>query len=226
MTPPATYEALASIVNLTLLDPELTNSQVIDRLETAQRLGVGVATVRPCDADLAARVLGGSAVRPGAVAGYPYGFQSTGVKLYEVRDLMRRGVKEVSVVLGLSRLLSREFQHVQTELNQLTESCRGEGARLTVLLDVARLTTELKIIAYTCCERAEIESAGPLGTFTPDDLALMKKHLPDETVIQAPAATIEEALSLLAAGVGCIESDSPATILDAWKSRLQPPARS
>jgi deoxyribose-phosphate aldolase len=226
MTPPATYEALASIVNFTLLGPELTNSQVIDRLETAKRLGVGVATVRPCDADLAARVLGGSAVRPGAVAGYPYGFQSTGVKLYEVRDLMRRGVKEVSVVLGLSRLLSREFQHVQTELNQLTESCRGEGARLTVLLDVARLTTELKIIAYTCCERAEIESAGPLGTFTPDDLALMKKHLPDETVIQAPAATIEEALSLLAAGVGCIESDSPATILDAWKSRLQPPARS
>jgi deoxyribose-phosphate aldolase len=221
MSPPATYEALASIVNFTLLDPELTNSQVIEHLETAKRLGLGVATVRPCDADLAARVLGGSAVKPGAVAGYPYGFQSTGVKLYEVRDLMRRGAKEVSVVLGLSRLLSREFQHVQTELNQLTEACRGEGARLTILLDVAKLTTELKIIAYTCCERAEIESAGPLAAFTPDDLALMKKHLPDETVIQAPTATLDEALSLLEAGVGRIATESPAVILDAWRAELQ-----
>jgi deoxyribose-phosphate aldolase len=220
MTPPETYGALASIVNFTLLDPELSNSQVIERLEIAKRSGVGVATVRPCDAEIAARVLGGCAVRPGAVAGYPYGFQSTGVKLYEVRDLMRRGAMEVSVVLGLSRLLSREFQHVQTELNQLTEACRGEGARLTILLDVARLTTELKIIAYTCCERAEIESAGPLASFTPDDLALMKKHLPDETVLQAPAATLDEALSLLDSGVGRIATDTPCEILDVWAARL------
>jgi len=220
MTPPATYEALASAVNLTLLNPELTNAQVIEQLELAKRLGLGVATARPCDADLAARLLAGSAVRPAAVAGYPYGFQSTGVKLYEVRDLMRRGAREVSVVLGLSRLLSREFQHLQTELNQLTEACRGEGARLTILLDVARLTTELKIIAYTCCERAEIESAGPLGALTPADLALMQKHLPDETVIQAPAATLEEALLWLEAGAGRIATDIPAVILEAWKARL------
>jgi deoxyribose-phosphate aldolase len=222
MTPPATYEALASAVNLTLLDPELTNSQVIERLELAKLLGVGVATVRPCDADLAARVLGGSAVRPGVVAGYPYGFQSTGVKLYEVRDLMRRGAKDVSVVLGLSRLLSREFQHIQTELNQLTEACRGEGARLTILLEVARLTTELKIIAYTCCERAEIESAGSLGALTLTDLALMQKHLPDETVIQAPAAFLDEALSWWEAGAGRIATETPADILEAWQARLQP----
>jgi len=221
MPPPATYEALASIVNCTLLGPELTNSQVIERLELAQRLGVGVATVRPCDADLAARVLAGSTVKPGAVVSYPYGFQSTGVKLYEVRDLMRRGVKELSVVLGLSRLLSREFQHVQTELNQLTETCRGEGARLTILLDVERLTKELKIIAYTCCERAEIESAGPLGALPPDDLALMQKHLPDETVIQAPAATLEEALEQLEVGVGRLATESPRLILEAWQTSLR-----
>src|SRR3569832_800087 len=130
MTPPATYEALAALVNVTLLGPELTTSQVIEHLDQAKRLGVGLATVRPCDADLAARVLAGSSVIPGSVVSYPFGFQSTGVKLYEVRDLIRRGVKEVSVVLGLSRLLSREFQHVQTELNQLTETCRAEGAHL------------------------------------------------------------------------------------------------
>src|SRR4051812_43775531 len=104
MTPPPTYEALSSAVHQILLGPELTNSQVIEELESAKRYAVAVATVRPCDVDLAARVLAGSAVRTGAVAGYPYGFQTTGVKLYEVRDLLRRGAKEVSAVLGVSRL--------------------------------------------------------------------------------------------------------------------------
>ena len=74
----------------------------------------------------------GQSVRPGSIVSYPYGFQSTAVKLYEARDLLRRGAKEIGVVIGASKLLSREFQQVQTELNQLVEACRGAAARLTV----------------------------------------------------------------------------------------------
>jgi deoxyribose-phosphate aldolase len=223
MIPPPTYEALSSAVNQTLLDPELTNSQVVEMLEVAKRQGVAVVTVRPCDVDLATRVLAGSAVRAGAVAGYPYGFQSTGVKLYELRDLLRRGAQEVSAVLGLSRLLSREFQHVQTELNQMTESCRGEGARLTVMLDVARLSDELKIIAYTCCERAAVDYVAAMGSCTPADLALMRKHLPEETGLQASAEALDAALELQALGCARIATAGAAGMLDEWRRRVTRP---
>ena len=219
MTPPPLYEALASAVTFTLLDPELSNSQVIAGLETAKRYGVAVAAVRPCDMDAAARVLAGSAVLPGAVAGYPYGFQSTAVKLYEVRDLLRRGAKEVGVVIGIGRLLSREFQHVQTELNQMTEACRGEGARLTAMLDVARLSDELKIIAYTCCERAEVDFVAALDAWTPADVALLRKHLPDETGIQCGASSLDQALELQGLGAARVATSSVA-MLDEWKRRI------
>lgn len=216
---PQTYEGLASSVNFTLLDPELTNSQVISGLEQAKRYGVAVATVRPCDADVATRVLAGSAVRVAAAAGYPYGFQSTAVKLYEVRDLLRRGAREVAAVVAVSRLLSREFQHVQTELNQMAEACRDAGAELTVLLDVARLTDELKIIAYTCCERAEAARAGAVGDCAAADIQLMRKHLPDEAGVEAGASTLDGALGVLAAGASRVAVTS-LRLLDEWKQRL------
>jgi deoxyribose-phosphate aldolase len=223
MTPPATYEALASAVNHILLGPELTNTQIVEALEAAKRHAVGVATVRPSDVESAARVLAGSAVVPAAVAGYPYGFQSTGVKLYEVRDLLRRGAKEVAAVIAVARLLSREFQHVQTELNQMVEVCHGEGARLIVILDLPRLDRELKIIASTCCERAEVDGVAALGEFTGDDLALLEKHLPDEATIEVAASTADDALALLAQGATRLATASPAAILDDWKRRTAAP---
>jgi deoxyribose-phosphate aldolase len=219
MTPPATYEALASALNYTLLDSQLSNSQVLERLAIARRCGAGMVTVRPSDMDLAVRDLQGSAVRPGSVVSYPYGFQNTAVKLYEARDLLRRGAREIGLVIAISRLLSREFQHIQTELNQMTEACRGEGARLTVLLDTVNLSDELKIIACTCCERAEVDFV--CGAMA--DFHLLRKHLPDETGIQASdAADLDSALELLGSGYSRLATTAAAPILDAWKQRLAP----
>jgi deoxyribose-phosphate aldolase len=219
MTPPATYEALASALDSTFLDPQLTNAHAVEGVELAKRYGVGSVTVRPCDIDLAVRVAQGSPVRPGSIASYPYGFQNTSVKLYEARDLLRRGAREIGVVLDISKLLSREFQHVQTELIQMTEACRGAGARLTVYVDTAKLTDELKIIACTCCERAEVDFVS--GAVA--DLKLLRKHLPDETGLHAAgASTLEDALELLSAGFSRVATTSAAAILDAWKQRLAP----
>jgi deoxyribose-phosphate aldolase len=100
MTPAPTYESLAAIVNHTLLEPELTNAQVVEGLELAKRYGVAAVTVRACDTDLGVRVLQSSAVRPGSIVSYPYGFQSTSVKLYEARDLLRRGVRKCAEFVG------------------------------------------------------------------------------------------------------------------------------
>jgi|1186.fasta_scaffold595471_1 deoxyribose-phosphate aldolase len=224
MTPAPTYESLAAIVQHTLLEPELTNAQVVDGLETAKRYGVAAVSVRACDADLAVRMLKGSSVRPGSIVSYPYGFQSTAVKLYEARDLLRRGITEIGVVVGASKLLSREFQQVQTELNQLVEACRGAAARLTVVLETALLTNEQKIIACTCCERAEVDFVATARGYTAPDLQLLRKHLPDETGIQVSGiATLDEALELQTLGVSRLATPATAEILAEWKRRVTPP---
>jgi deoxyribose-phosphate aldolase len=131
------------------------------------------------------------------------------------------------MVIGIPKLLSREFQYVQTELLQMSESCHKEGALFTVIFENAYLTEELKIIACRCCERAEVDfvatSTGFAATgYTADDVRLMRKHVPEEIAVKAEGIhTLELALEALAAGAGRIGTDRAAAILDEWKARLE-----
>src|SRR5438067_13144339 len=125
-------EQLPLMIDHALLLPELTDAQVLDGLKMARSYAIASVTVRPCDIDLAVRTLAGSSVKPGSVSSYPFGWQNTATKLYETRDLLRRGAKEIDMVIAISKLLSREFQHVQTELLQMSEACHKEGAILKV----------------------------------------------------------------------------------------------
>jgi deoxyribose-phosphate aldolase len=224
---PATYEDFAQLVNLPLVRPEWTAAQVFESLELAKRYGIGSATVRPCDIDLAVRTLAGSAVRPGAAAGFPHGSASTAVKLYEVRDLLRRGAQEIEMVIAISKLVSREFSYVQTELLQAAEACHKQGAVLKVVLENAYLTDELKIIACRAAERAEVDTVKTSTGFAPsafsmDDVRLMRKYLPEETGIEAAGdiETVERVLELHAAGCTRFGTDAAGAILDEWKARL------
>jgi deoxyribose-phosphate aldolase len=223
---PATYEDLAQLMDLPLVRPELTSEQVFEGLELAKRYGMGSVTVRPCDIDLAVRTLAGSAVRPGAAAGFPHGSSSTAVKLYEVRDLLRRGAREIEMVIAIPKLVSREFPYVQTELLQAAEACHKEGAVLKVVLENAYLTDELKIVACRSAERAEVDTVktstgfGPSG-YSLDDVRLLRKYLPEETAIEADGEieTVERVLELHAAGCTKFGTRAAAAILDAWKAR-------
>ena len=132
---PSTYEALATLIDHPLVKPELTDEQVVEGLELAKRYGSrlrqrAALRYRPGRAHAARQQ-----VKPGAVCGFPHGPQNTATKLYETRDLLRRGAREIDMVIAISKLLSREFQHVQMELLQMSELCHKEGALLKVILE-------------------------------------------------------------------------------------------
>ncbi len=227
--PLATYEDLARMIDHPLVKPELTTAQVVEGIELAKRYRVASVSVRPCDIDLAVRMLGTGPVKPGSVSGFPHGSQNTATKLFETRDLLRRGAREIDMVIAISKLLSREFQHVQTELSQMSDACRKEGAVLKVILETAYLTDELKIIACRCCERAEVDFVKTSTGFAPsnytlDDLRLMRKYLPEEIGVKAAGGirTIADVLSVYEAGCTRIGTTATAAILEEWKARQAP----
>lgn len=222
-----TYEALAQLIDHSLVRPELKDEQVVAGLELAKRYAVASVSVRPCDIDLAVRSLQGSFVKPGSVSGFPHGSTNTATKLYETRDLLRRGAREIDVVIAISKLISREFQHVQMELLQMSELCHKEGALLKVILETGYLAEEQIIIACRCCERAEVDFVktstgfGPRG-YSIDDIKLIRKHLPEEVGIKAAGGleTVEQVLEVCELGCTRIGTTATAAILDDWKARL------
>jgi len=228
---PATCDEIARLIDVPLLRPELTADQVSTGLDSAKRAGVSCVVLRPCDVDFAARSLAGSAVRMASACGFPHGSANTAAKLYEARDLLRRGAKEIHMVAPISKLLSREFQHVQTEFLQMSELCRKESAVLCVILETGYLSDELKIIACRTAERAEVHFVknatgfGPEG-YVLDDVRLMRHHLPEDIGVAAAGAvaTLDRLLELHAAGCDRIETDAAAAILDEWKARHAAPS--
>ncbi len=231
--PLTTYESMAKMIDHSLVRPELTDEQVVAGCELAKRYHVASVSVRPCDVDLAVRLLDGSGVAAGSVAGFPHGSTTTAVKLYEIRDFLRRGAREVEMVLNISRLLSRQFQYVEMELVQAAEECHKQGALLKVIFENAYLTDELKIIACRISARAEVDFVKTSTAFAPtgytiEDLKLMRAHTPPRVSLQAAGGvhTLDKALEVYQVGCSRFGATATASILDAWKTRLeQIPAR-
>jgi deoxyribose-phosphate aldolase len=228
LPPPQTYEDLAGMIDHSLLRPELADAQVLEGCGLARRYGVAAVSVRPCDIETAVRALGGSAVKVGSVAGFPHGSQTTAVKLYECRDALRRGAREIDMVVNVARLLSRQFQYVETELLQMADACHQEGAIVKVIFENAYLTDELKIVACRICARAGVDFAKTSTGFAPsgctmEDLRLMRRHLPERIGIKAAGGvrTLEALLEARAAGATRAGATATAAILDAWKAELE-----
>ncbi len=212
---------LAALLEQSLVRPDLNSSAALISLQEARQSGIAAVVVRPCDLELAVRTLEGSAVMPAGIVGYPYGFQTTAVKLYELRDLLRRGAREIEMVIGLPHLLSREFQHVQTELTQATEACRREGALLKVILPAEYLTDELKVIACGCCERAEVDF---VHASTLSDIEFLRRHLPDEIALKVSGGitTLDQVLQAYQSGCSRVQPDLPSAVLSQWRQRNPP----
>ncbi|HUA61210.1 MAG TPA: deoxyribose-phosphate aldolase [Verrucomicrobiae bacterium] len=228
--PLTTYDELAGMIDLPLVRPDLSVERVAGGLELAKRYRVACASVRPSDLELAVRMLDGTGVKPGSTVGFPHGTQTTSTKLYEARDLLRRGARELDVVIAIPNLLSREFEYVQTEISQVSDICHREGAVIKVILENAYLTDELKIIACRCCERAQADFVKTSTGFAPTgctlaDVKLMRYYLPETIGVKAAGGlrTLYQAMEVYQAGAARIGTGSAAAILDEWKARLDPP---
>ncbi len=216
------------MIDHSLVRPELTETEIVEGCRLAKSYGVASVSVRPSDVEAAVRELQGSDVAVGSVAGFPHGSSTTSVKLYEARDLLRRGAKEIDMVLNIGKLRSRAFQYVETELLQMAEACHQQGAILKVIFENAYLTDELKIIACRICNRAGVDFAKTSTGFAPSgytlaDVKLMRKHLPADIGIKAASGvrTLETALEVYDAGCTRFGATQTAPILDAWKARLK-----
>ena len=223
----ATYEALAKLIDHSLVRPDLTEDEVSVGCRVALEYGAAAVTVRPADVDLAVRILGGSGVVVAGVVGFPHGSSTTSAKLYEGRDLLRRGAKEIEFVVNIGKMLSRQFQHIETELMQMAESCRQSDARFKVNLECGYMATDLKIIACKILKRIEADYVvtstcfGPSG-YSLADIETLKKYLGQRVKIKAAGGvrTLDKALEVYQAGCDRVGATSTVNILEDWKAQI------
>jgi deoxyribose-phosphate aldolase len=149
------------------------------------------------------------------------------VKLYEARDLIRRGVTEVNVVLNIGKLADRNFQYIENELLQLAAACHDEGAALKVIFDTPYLNDEQKLVACKICKRSSVDFAVTAtgcapAPWTREDLELLLRKCAPFVKVEAAhqACDLEQALELKELGVARIATSCTEAILSSWRARL------
>lgn len=228
---PATVEELAAMLDYPIEPAVLTSDEVSAAVRLAASLGLASVSVPSCEADLAVRLLEGTGTASASLVGYPIGSGSTAAKLYEARDLLRRGVKEIEFVLNLGKLASRQFQYIESELLQISNSCHEHGAILKVVFEAPKLAEDLKVIACKIAKRVEadivVSAAFPLpGAGSDANLALLKRVSKEVCALSGCAGDLDQALSQHLMGCARIRCASPRELLAAWKARLDAVAAS
>jgi deoxyribose-phosphate aldolase len=122
------------------------------------------------------------------VIGFPNGYNTTSVKVYETKDAIQNGADEIDMVINIGDLKSRNYDLIENEIRQLKQAC-GDKI-LKVIIETCLLTEEEKI---RMCEAVTEAGADFIKTSTGfsksgatfEDIALFAKHVGKEVRIKA-----------------------------------------
>ncbi len=193
----------------------------IERLcAEAREHGFGVVMVHPCQVERCLRLLAGSRVAVGTVAGFPLGQNTSAVKDFEVRDALGRGAREIDMVLNLRALQAGEADYVRAEAAALAGACRAAGAVSKVILETGLLTDDEKRRACRLAVEAGVDfvktSTGMAGGgATVADVRLMAEAVAGRARVKAAGGirTLAEARAMIAAGAARLGTSAGVAIM-------------
>jgi deoxyribose-phosphate aldolase len=174
------WQAVAKIIDHTLLKPEATADQVARLCGEAREFGFGAVMVNGCNIAACVSKLQGSDVKVGAVIGFPLGATLTSVKVFEANECMRLGAREIDMVMNIGALKSDNHELVRSDIAAVAGAVHAQKAVLKVILETGLLTEDEKRAACEISEKAGADfvktSTGFLGGgATVEDVALMRR---------------------------------------------------
>jgi deoxyribose-phosphate aldolase len=221
--PPIDPDALARMIDHTLLKPEATSADIEQLCDEAKRYGFYSVCVNPTYVTQCKALLRGSAVKLCCVVGFPLGAQSPQIKALEARKALREGASEIDMVINIGALKSGDLALVLRDIRAVVEACKDARALSKVIFETALLTDEEKITACDLSMKAgasyvKTSTGFSSGGATSGDIALMAKTVaPKKLGVKASGGvrTIEDLRAMVAAGATRIGASASVQIVGA-----------
>jgi deoxyribose-phosphate aldolase len=139
------------------------------------------------------------------VIGFPNGYSTTDVKIFEAGKAIEDGAKEIDMVINIGALKDGHHDRVYSELKAMREAT--EGFILKVIIETCLLTTEEKITMCRLVTQAGADfiktSTGfSKGGATLEDIDLFRENVGPNVRIKAAGgiSSLEDAREFLAHG--------------------------
>lgn len=122
------------------------------------------------------------------VIGFPNGYHTTAVKVFETKDAVANGATEIDMVINIGFLKDKRYEEIEEEIRQVHAAC--EGRILKVIIETCLLTEKEKIKMCEIVTKAGAEfiktSTGfSTGGATFEDVELMRKYVGANVKVKA-----------------------------------------
>ncbi len=175
------------IVDHTLLSQNATWDDIRQILDDAMRYEAASACIPAAYVKQAAEYAGGR-LPICTVIGFPNGYNTTAVKVYETKDAIANGAEEIDMVINIGHLKDKKYQEIEDEIRQIHEACGGKI--LKVIIETCLLTEEEKIkmceiVTSAGAEYIKTSTGFSTAGATFEDVELMKAHIGKDVKVKA-----------------------------------------
>jgi len=214
------WQALAAVIDHTLLKPEATREQIESLCDEALRYRFACAMVNPMWVSTAVGLLNGSGVPVGVVIGFPLGASLVSTLRHEAAALLKLGARELDMVIPIGQLKSGNHPAVQNTIHAVASVAHHHGALLKVILETALLTVEEKLRGAEIAIQAGADFIKTSTGFassgaTAADVALMRGVAGARAGVKASGGirTLADVKTMLEAGANRIGASSSVAIV-------------
>lgn len=199
-------------VDHTLLSPTATWQQIQDLCDEGLHHQVASICIPPRYVRRAAAYVG-TRLKVCTVVGFPNGYATPEVKVFETEDAVRNGADEIDMVVNLGLVKDGDWEGVLSEIRAVKTSCAGRI--LKVIIEACLLTQEEKIalcrlLSMSGADFIKTSTGFSTGGATVADIALFRANCSPDLRIKAAGGvrTLENARAMLDAGADRIGSSA------------------
>lgn len=197
-------EKILAAVDHTLLHPESTWVQIKELCDDAVKYGTASVCIPPSFVKQAKEYVG-NRMRICTVIGFPNGYNTEAVKVFETKTAVEEGADEIDMVINIGDLKDGNEEKILHEIKAVKEACAGK--LLKVIIETCLLTEEEKIVMCRLVTEAKadyIKTSTGFSTAgaTFDDIKLFAAHVGDGIKIKAAGgiSSLEDAKHFMELG--------------------------
>ena len=139
------------------------------------------------------------------VIGFPNGYNTTAVKVFETADAVANGADEIDMVINLAMVKDSRYNELTEEIRAIKKACNGK--LLKVIIETCLLTEEEKIQLCKSVTEAGADFIKTSTGFskagaTVADVTLMRANVGTEVKVKAAGgiSSLEDAEDMIKAG--------------------------
>ena len=178
---------ILSKVDHTLLNPKATWEEIKNICDDGMKYSTASVCIPPSFVKRAKEYVG-NRLKICTVIGFPNGYNTAEVKIFETENAIENGADEIDMVINLGDLMDKNYGNILSEITKIKSVC-GERV-LKVIIETCLLSDEQKIkmceiVTKSGADFIKTSTGFSTGGATFEDIELFAKYVGENVKIKA-----------------------------------------